>query len=66
MDWDSASVAKGYNSSCPSGKVSIPVTELIQGWSSYTAMVLLGADENGSVFLIISGHSAREIISTGT
>jgi RHS repeat-associated protein len=33
----SASFAKGYSSSCPGGRVSIPVTAQVQAWSTGTA-----------------------------
>lgn len=52
-DWGSATVAKGHDSSCPGGKVSIPITELVQGWSSYTrtttAVLLAAANESDSL-----------------
>jgi large repetitive protein len=53
FDRGSATVAKGHSASCPGGKVSIPITELVQGWSSYTrtttAVQLAAADESDSL-----------------
>jgi len=53
FDWGSATVAKGYNSSCPGGKVSIPITALVQEWSTYTrtttAVLLAAANESDSL-----------------
>ena len=53
FDWGSATVAKGYNSSCPGGKVSIPITGLVQEWSTFTrtttAVLLAAANESDSL-----------------
>lgn len=48
----SVTVAKGYSSSCPAGRVSVPMTELAQTWSSESASavsVALRADESDSL-----------------
>ena len=34
LSFDLLQVAKGFSASCPSGKVSVPVTGLVQMWSA--------------------------------
>ncbi|WP_202919271.1 DNRLRE domain-containing protein [Saccharothrix deserti] len=50
--YGSTSVAKGHDSGCPAGRMSVPVTPLVQAWSnaSYTVggMVLMAGNEADS------------------
>lgn len=50
--YGSLQVAKGFSASCPSGKVSVPVTGLVQMWSANSSPTggvgLIAANENDS------------------
>ena len=51
----SLQVAKGFSASCPGGKVTVPITSLVQTWSTWTSastgLELNAANENDSASL---------------
>ncbi|MEJ2854223.1 MULTISPECIES: DNRLRE domain-containing protein [unclassified Saccharothrix] len=50
--YGSANVAKGHDSGCPAGRMSVPITPLVQAWSNATytvgGMVLMAGNEADS------------------
>ncbi|MEU7524149.1 RHS repeat-associated core domain-containing protein [Saccharothrix sp. NPDC042600] len=50
--YGSANVAKGHDSGCPAGRMSVPITPLVQAWSNATytvgGMVLMAGNESDS------------------
>ncbi|GAA0244777.1 hypothetical protein GCM10010492_50120 [Saccharothrix mutabilis subsp. mutabilis] len=50
--YGSTNVAKGHDSGCPAGRMSVPITPLVQAWSNATytvgGMVLMAGNESDS------------------